>query len=89
VTGWCLDVHALAVAKLVAGREKDLDFVCVLVRERMVDPALLEERVTMLRDSEGVRDLARSRLSEVLRSICQARLASPSMSRSRAAFNPG
>ena len=67
-TGWCLEVHDLSVSKLVAGREKDLDFVCVLVRERMVDPAVLQERVTMLSDVGGVRDLARSRVSHVLRS---------------------
>jgi hypothetical protein len=67
-TGWCLEVHDLAVSKLVAGREKDLDFVRVLVRERMVDPALLEERVTMLSDVGGVRDFVRSRLAQVLRS---------------------
>ena len=67
-TGWCLEVHDLAVSKLVAGRDKDLDFVRVLLRERIVDPALLEERVTMLSDPGGVRDLARSRLSQVLRS---------------------
>ena len=41
-TGWCLEVHDLAVSKLVAGRDKDLHFVRVLVRERMVDLALLE-----------------------------------------------
>jgi hypothetical protein len=41
-TGWCLEVHDLAVSKLVAGREEDLDFVRVLVRERMMAPALLE-----------------------------------------------
>ncbi len=65
-TGWCLEVHDLAVSKLVAGRDKDLDFVRVLVRERMVDPALLEERVTMLPDPGSVRAFARSRLSQVL-----------------------
>jgi len=66
-TGWCLEVHDLAVSKLVAGREKDLDFVRVLVRERMVDPALLEKRVTMLSHAGSVRDLVRSRLSQVPR----------------------
>ena len=65
-TGWCLEVHDLAVSKLLAGREKDLDFVHVLVRARMVDPALLEQRVTMLSDVGGVRDLVRSRLAQVL-----------------------
>jgi hypothetical protein len=65
-TGWCLEVHDLAVSKLVAGREKDLDFVRVLVRERMVDAVLLEQRGTMLPDSGGVQDLVRSRLALVL-----------------------
>src|SRR5882672_7163441 len=30
-TGWCLEIHDLAASKLVAGREKDLDFVRLLV----------------------------------------------------------
>jgi hypothetical protein len=47
---------------------KDLDFVRVLVRERPVDPAVLQERVTLLSDVGGVRDLVRSRLSRILRS---------------------
>jgi hypothetical protein len=65
-TGWCLEVHDLAVSKLVAGREKDLDFVHVLLRARMVDPVLLGQRATMLSAVRGVRDLVRSRLSRVL-----------------------
>ncbi|HEX9783810.1 MAG TPA: DUF6036 family nucleotidyltransferase [Opitutaceae bacterium] len=32
VTGWCLDLQDLVCAKLVAGREKDLEFVAALVR---------------------------------------------------------
>ena len=34
--GWCLDVHDLATSKLIAGREKDLDFVETMVRKSMV-----------------------------------------------------
>lgn len=67
-TGWCLEVHDLAVSKLVAGREKDLDFVRVLLRERMVDAALLARRATMLSDVGGLQDLVRSRLALVLQS---------------------
>jgi hypothetical protein len=47
---------------------RDLDFVRVLVRESTVDPAVLQERVTLLSDVGGVRDLVRSRLSRILRS---------------------
>jgi len=28
-TGWCLEVHDLAVSKLVAGREKDVEYIIV------------------------------------------------------------
>jgi hypothetical protein len=37
VTGWCLEVHDLTIAKLVAGREKDIDFVRELARHEMID----------------------------------------------------
>jgi hypothetical protein len=47
-TGWCLEVHDPAVSKLVAGREQDLDFLAVLVRERMVDVNVLRARADTL-----------------------------------------
>lgn len=47
-TGWCLDVYDLASSKLVAGRERDLDFLRVLLRERLVDVTVLDQRVQQL-----------------------------------------
>ena len=47
-TGWCLDVHDLAVSKLVAGREKDLAFLRVLLRERMAEVPVLGQRLSAL-----------------------------------------
>jgi hypothetical protein len=44
-TGWCLEIHDLAVSKLVAGRERDVAFLQVLIRERMVTSAVLQERL--------------------------------------------
>jgi hypothetical protein len=35
-TGLCLEIHDLAVSKLVAGREKDLDFFSGLLRHRLI-----------------------------------------------------
>ncbi len=32
--GWCPEVHDLAVSKLFAGREKDLDYVAALFRHQ-------------------------------------------------------
>jgi len=64
-TGWCLEAHDLAASKLVAGRPRDLDFVTVLVRERMVDRAVLRERVEGLELSAGNIDTVRHRLAMV------------------------
>ena len=47
-TGWCLEVHDLAASKLVAGRQKDLDFVRVLLREKMVSTDTLGSRIEAL-----------------------------------------
>jgi hypothetical protein len=49
-TGWCLDPHDLAVAKLIAGRPKDRDFVGILVRDLMVDPREVRHRLGQLDD---------------------------------------
>jgi hypothetical protein len=64
-TGWCLEVHDLAASKLVAGRPRDLDFVTALVRERMVDRAVLRQRVEGLEVSAGNIDTVRNRLAIV------------------------
>ena len=47
-TGWCLEIHDLAISKLAAGRERDLDFLQVLVREGMVDLNVLRDRLGTL-----------------------------------------
>lgn len=43
--GWCLEAHDLAISKLVAGRERDDRFLRVLLREGMVEPAVLAGRL--------------------------------------------
>lgn len=44
-TGLCLEVNDLAVSKLVAGREKDLDFVGALLRHHLAEPEVIRERL--------------------------------------------
>lgn len=46
--GWCLEAHDLAVSKLVAGRDRDVQFVRVLLGQGMVDPAVVEQRLAQL-----------------------------------------
>ena len=60
--GLCLEVHDLAVSKLIAGREKDLEFICVLLRRRLAEKGVLAER------------LARTELPADLRTLCEGRL---------------
>ncbi len=43
--GLCLEAHDLAVAKLAAGREKDISFVAGLLRHKFVEPSLIESRL--------------------------------------------
>ena len=45
IRGWCLEVHDLAIAKLVAGRPKDLDFLRHLIKGGYADPGMLESRL--------------------------------------------
>jgi hypothetical protein len=44
-TGLCLEVHDLAVSKLVAGREKDLDFIRGLLRHRLAQSEQIMDRL--------------------------------------------
>ena len=48
--GLCLEVHDLAVSKLVAGREKDIAFVAALLGHGLANSKMIEERLdaTML-----------------------------------------
>src|SRR5205814_9534582 len=60
--GLCLEVHDLAMSKLIAGREKDLGFVRALLRRRFAEKEVLAERLT------------RTGLPADLRTLCEGRL---------------
>jgi len=53
--GLCLEPHDCVISKLVAGRWKDLDFAGALIREHLVDPDVLFERVDLLQVSPAVK----------------------------------
>ena len=52
-TGECLEAHDLAASKLFAGREKDVDFVRVLLAHTLVSRDTLEERIMQIGQREG------------------------------------
>jgi hypothetical protein len=47
-TGYCLEVHDLAATKLAAFRDKDREFVRLLLRERLIDPSRLVRLINLL-----------------------------------------
>lgn len=46
--GYLLDPYDCVVSKLVAGREKDYIFAAELIKHRLVDPAVVAERIEMV-----------------------------------------
>ncbi len=65
VRGWCLEAHDLAIAKLVAGREKDLDYVGVMGRLEMVRGEVLEARLGATELEPSVRALVAGRITRL------------------------
>lgn len=57
-TGLCLEIHDLAVSKLVAGREKDLEFVGGLFHHKLARAEVVRER------------LAATSLDDMRRQLC-------------------
>jgi hypothetical protein len=57
-TGWCIEAHDLAAGKLAAYREKDRDFVRILLIDAMIKPETLIKRICTL----GIDDPLRNRL---------------------------
>ena len=55
-TGLCVESHDLAASKLSAFREKDLEFVTVLLSEGLVEPSVLLARIGALHVDEEHRD---------------------------------
>ena len=64
--GWCLETHDLAVSKLAAGRPRDTEYLQVLLREGMADPAVLEARLEALALPSDHLMLLRDRLSRLV-----------------------
>jgi len=50
--GWCLEAHDLAASKLAAYREKDKEFVRLLLIKKMIEARILMERIGALHVEE-------------------------------------
>lgn len=62
-TGYCLEVHDLAISKLASGKDEDFTFLLALLSHQLVDEGTLEDR------------LAATELSTLLRADCEGRFA--------------
>lgn len=58
--GHLLDPHDCVVSKLVAGREKDRAFAAALIDSRLIDPAVIVERIETVDVPDAVRERLRS-----------------------------
>jgi hypothetical protein len=65
VTGYCIEVHDLAISKLVAMRLKDLAFVQELVRHDMIAKKMMLHRLGQTDVQESVRSSIRTRISSL------------------------
>jgi hypothetical protein len=55
-TGLCIEAHDLAASKITAYREKDKEFVRLLLIEKMIDERILTERIRLLNVKEQLRE---------------------------------
>ena len=66
VTGLCLEVHDLAVSKLAAGRDKDLEFVAAVLSNSLADAALIAARIDDTEVDASTKQRIRTRLQNCL-----------------------
>jgi hypothetical protein len=65
-TGWCVEAHDLATSKLVAYRDKDREFVRVLLERKLLKPWKLRQRIGQLPEDQADPD-RRTRLEQWLK----------------------
>lgn len=69
VTGLCLEVHDLAISKLVAQRPKDLEFVQELVRRHMIQKRSMLRLLEETRIDNRLRSRIRNRIRQLYKAL--------------------
>ena len=64
-TGWCLEIHDLLISKLVAGREKDLEFAGEAAAHHLVTEDNLRDRLSATRLPHDLRRVAEGRIARL------------------------
>ncbi len=65
--GLCLEIHDLLVSKIIAGREKDVEFMRDAAAHRMADPEILLHRLATVEVEPAIREQARSAIQRFFR----------------------
>lgn len=73
-TGFCLEAHDLAASKLAAFRDKDREFVRLLLRERVIDPNRLVRLINLLSLPDEQRAMLRQWVDGTERELAVARV---------------
>jgi hypothetical protein len=68
VTGYCLEVHDLAISKMIAMRSKDLEFVQELVRHDIIEKKTMLHRLKQTDVEDAIRLPVRARIESLFRS---------------------
>ncbi len=64
-TGLCLEVHDLAVSKLIAGRPKDIEYLSALFRHGLAQIEVVRERLVSTSLASNIRQLCVERLQRL------------------------
>tara|TARA_R110002124_G_scaffold162581_2_gene329655 strand:- start:645 stop:1178 length:534 start_codon:yes stop_codon:yes gene_type:complete len=56
--GWCIEIHDLAASKLIAFREKDIEFVRTLLLENLIDIEILLKRLGLIQKDNALKTRA-------------------------------
>lgn len=67
VRGLCLEVHDLLVAKAIAGRDKDHDFLREAAKHHMADSEILMHRLETVQVEPAIRQQARAAIERTFR----------------------
>jgi hypothetical protein len=65
--GLCLEANDLLVSKIIAGRDKDFEFLREAARNRLTNPAILLDRLATVKAEPEVLQNARAAIEKIFR----------------------
>lgn len=85
VTAWCVEIHDVAVSKLVAGRPKDLDYIRALLKHKIARLKTLQKRIA----DTNIREHDRADLLRLLETLVPGKAKRKAVRRRKAGARGG